>query len=106
MRHPRVDRHVREDTRAVEEPRLRRDEEERAFAEEREEKESAPEMDAAEVPPACDLIDEARVQRAAFLRPDVEQQIAEQDATGGERQRRRHVEHRALAGLNAGLAQN
>ena len=85
---------------------MRGDEEQRAFAHEREEKESAPELQIAEVPPARHLIDQARVQRTTFLGANVEQEIAEEDAAGGERERRRHVEHRPLASLDARFAQD
>ena len=46
------------------------------------------------------------VQRLAGFGLDVEQQVAEQDSAGDEGQRQRHVDHRALAGLGARLAQN
>ena len=108
VRHPRVDRHVREDARAVEEARLRRDEEQRApRASSVISTNAAPDRDAARrssCPPAC-----RRGPRSSSCpRPECtsREQVAEQDAARRERERRGHVEHRALAGLHARLAQD
>ena len=106
VRHPRVDRHVGEHARAVEEARLGRDEEQRALADQRDEQEPLTDLQPADVPAAGDALDQDRVQRPAGLVLDAEQQVREQDAAGGERERHRHVEHGALAGRDPRLAQD
>ena len=60
--------------------------------------------EAAEVPAAEDVLREDGVHRLARRVVDVEQQVADQDAAGGEGQRDRHVDHGPLAGGDARLA--
>ena len=99
-RHPVVDRHVGQHARAVDEAGLRRDHQQDPLGEEGHDGQHA-----------CRSgkrrghgLDQHRVQRLAAHRGDVPQQVADQQAAGGERQRDRHVEHGPLGGLHARLA--
>ena len=92
VRHPRVDGHVGEHARAVEEAGLRGDEQQRRLREQRERARTpCPIWRPPTVQSAGQRVEERRVQRAAGLVLDAEQQVGEQDAAGGERQRDRHV---------------
>ena len=53
--------------------------------------------------PGDELLDQHRVQRLALDGAHVPEQVADQQAAGGDRQRGRHVEHRALAVSHARL---
>ena len=64
------------------------------------------ERQAEERPMRRHLREQHRVERLADLWSDVEQHVAEEDAAGHERQRHRHINHSALAGHVARLAQD
>ncbi len=63
-------------------------------------------VNAEELPVARQPLEHDGVERLAGLGLDVEQQVAEQNSAGDEGQRHGHVDHRALAGLGARLAQD
>ena len=102
MRHPGIDGHVREHTRAVEKTGLRRQEQQGGLGDQSRDDEDG----AAEMPRSEQAPEEHGVHRLAGDWARVGQQIAEHDPAGGEGQREGHEKHRPLSCLHARLTQN
>ena len=100
---PAVQGHVGQHARAVKEARLRGDEEERGLGDERDQDEGERGAMAAR---RGQLLEQDRVERLAGLGRDAVEQVADEQAGDGDGQRDGHVEHGALAGLDARFAQD
>ena len=102
MRHPGVNRHVREHPRPVKKARLSGDKQQRGFREQRQHDQSA----AGRSPSSVKVLEKNSIHRLSLDWKGAHEKIAQQDAAGRERERGGHQEHRALAGLNSRLAQH
>ena len=101
MGQPGVDGHVGHDARAVDEAGLGADQQQRPLGEDGDQGQGV-----AERPAAVQGVGQDGVERLGLPRRDLQQQVAEEQAAGGEGQRDRHVQHGLLAGLHLGLAQD
>ncbi len=104
--HPRIDRHVPEDARAVEKAGLGRDEEKRGLRDQQRQDERAPDRHAPGTPPAEESVEEDEVHRLSRLGTGSDEEVPEQDASRREGERGRHQEHRPLRGLHTGLPEH
>ena len=102
-REPAVERHVRQDAGAVEEPGLRGDDQERGLGEQGDDDEGAP----GPVPPAGGhALEEHGVERLVRVDLDAVELVGDEEAGDRDRKRRPHVDHGPAAGLHARLAQD
>ena len=105
MRHPRIRGHVVQHRRAAEEAGIRCDEQQPRFEHQHDRQQHIVDERVVEPDVLDDVAEEDGIERSALDMPDAPQQIEQQDAASGDRQRRRHIEHRPLAGLHARLGQ-